>query len=94
MNIPLAHLQGGEVTGNIDEKVRHAITKLADIHLVSSEDALRRVRSLGEANNKIFNVAARQLISQRKCSMTIQELSITKKNMVGWEPTSVQWVTT
>ena len=30
MNIPLAHIQGGEVTGNIDEKVRHAITKLSD----------------------------------------------------------------
>ena len=38
-NIPLAHIQGGEVTGNIDEKVRHANTKLADIHLVSSESA-------------------------------------------------------
>jgi UDP-hydrolysing UDP-N-acetyl-D-glucosamine 2-epimerase len=34
MNIPLAHVQGGEVTGSIDEKVRHAVTKLADIHLV------------------------------------------------------------
>ena len=38
-NIPLAHIQGGEVTGNIDEKVRHANTKFADIHLVASEDA-------------------------------------------------------
>ena len=38
-NIPLVHIQGGEVTGNIDEKVRHANTKLADLHLVASEDA-------------------------------------------------------
>ena len=37
MNIPLAHVQGGEVTGSIDEKVRHAITKLSDIHFVSTE---------------------------------------------------------
>ena len=36
MNIPVAHVQGGEVTGSIDEKVRHAVTKLADLHLVSS----------------------------------------------------------
>ncbi|MBE3038879.1 MAG: UDP-N-acetylglucosamine 2-epimerase, partial [Chloroflexi bacterium] len=36
MNIPLAHIQGGEVTGSIDDKVRHAITKLADYHLVST----------------------------------------------------------
>ena len=48
MNIPLAHLQGGEVTGNIDEKVRHAITKLADYHFVSSNDAYQRVLKLGE----------------------------------------------
>ena len=38
-NICLAHIQGGEVTGNIDEKVRHANTKLADIHLVTSESS-------------------------------------------------------
>ena len=42
-NIPLAHIQGGEVTGNIDEKVRHAVTKLADIHLVASDGAKERV---------------------------------------------------
>jgi UDP-hydrolysing UDP-N-acetyl-D-glucosamine 2-epimerase len=35
MNIPLAHIQGGEVTGSIDDKVRHAITKLADYHTAS-----------------------------------------------------------
>ena len=36
INIPLAHVQGGEVTGSIDEKVRHAITKLADLHFVAT----------------------------------------------------------
>jgi UDP-hydrolysing UDP-N-acetyl-D-glucosamine 2-epimerase len=53
-NIPLVHLQGGEVTGNIDEKVRHANTKLADIHLVSSEDAKKRVLKMGEDPTKVF----------------------------------------
>lgn len=48
MNIPLVHIQGGEVTGNIDEKVRHAITKLADLHLVASKEAYDRVLKLGE----------------------------------------------
>ena len=38
MNIPVAHVQGGEVTGSIDEKVRHAVTKLADLHLVSTRE--------------------------------------------------------
>ncbi|MAD12497.1 MAG: UDP-N-acetylglucosamine 2-epimerase (hydrolyzing) [Flavobacteriaceae bacterium] len=55
MNIPLAHIQGGEVTGNIDEKVRHAITKLSDYHFVSSENARKRVIRLGEDQDFVFN---------------------------------------
>ena len=55
MNIPLAHIQGGEVTGNIDEKVRHSITKLADYHFVSSEDAKQRVIKMGENTEFTFN---------------------------------------
>jgi UDP-hydrolysing UDP-N-acetyl-D-glucosamine 2-epimerase len=54
MNIPLAHVQGGEVTGNIDEKVRHAVTKLADIHLVASEQASTRVIRMGEDPDYVF----------------------------------------
>ena len=46
-NIPLAHIQGGEITGNIDEKVRH-VTKLADYHFVSNSDAYKNVLQLGE----------------------------------------------
>lgn len=55
MNIPLAHVQGGEVTGNIDEKVRHSITKLADYHFVASEGARERVLKLGEDPKFVFN---------------------------------------
>ncbi|MFD0962609.1 UDP-N-acetylglucosamine 2-epimerase [Pseudofulvibacter geojedonensis] len=54
-NIPLVHIQGGEVTGNIDEKVRHANTKLADLHLVASEEAKERVLKMGEEPNTVFN---------------------------------------
>ena len=55
MNIPLAHIQGGEVTGNIDEKVRHAITKLADYHFVASVNARERVIKLGEDPKMVFD---------------------------------------
>jgi len=48
MNIPLVHVQGGEVTGSIDEKVRHSVTKLSNLHLVSTKLAAERVRKLGE----------------------------------------------
>jgi UDP-hydrolysing UDP-N-acetyl-D-glucosamine 2-epimerase len=53
MNIPLAHIQGGEITGSIDEKVRHAITKLADLHLVASGSAAERVIKMGEAPERV-----------------------------------------
>ena len=48
MNIPVVHIQGGEVTGSIDEKVRHAVTKLSNLHLVSTKVAAERVLKLGE----------------------------------------------
>ena len=48
MNIPVVHVQGGEVTGSIDEKVRHAVTKLSNLHLVSTKGAAERVIRLGE----------------------------------------------
>ena len=48
MNIPVVHVQGGEVTGSIDEKVRHAVTKLSNLHLVSTKLARERVIRLGE----------------------------------------------
>ena len=54
MNIPLVHIQGGEVTGSIDEKVRHAVTKLSDIHFVSNDKAAERVSRMGEVNNRIY----------------------------------------
>jgi UDP-hydrolysing UDP-N-acetyl-D-glucosamine 2-epimerase len=54
MNIPLVHVQGGEVTGSIDEKTRHANTKLADIHLVSCGNAKTRVEKMGEQPASIF----------------------------------------
>jgi UDP-hydrolysing UDP-N-acetyl-D-glucosamine 2-epimerase len=53
MNIPLVHIQGGEVTGSIDEKVRHAITKLADYHFVANRSAAERVIRLGESPTQV-----------------------------------------
>lgn len=54
MNIPVAHVQGGEVTGSIDEKVRHAVTKLADLHLVATSKAAERLVRMGEDPSTIF----------------------------------------
>jgi len=54
MNIPVAHVQGGEVTGSIDEKVRHAVTKLSNLHFVATEKAAERVVRMGEEPATVF----------------------------------------
>jgi UDP-hydrolysing UDP-N-acetyl-D-glucosamine 2-epimerase len=48
MNIPLAHTMGGEVSGNIDESIRHAVTKFAHVHFPASQGAGARIVKLGE----------------------------------------------
>ncbi|HJN60563.1 MAG TPA: UDP-N-acetylglucosamine 2-epimerase [Alphaproteobacteria bacterium] len=57
MRIPLAHISGGDVTeGAFDDAIRHAITKMAHVHFVASEEAARRVRQLGEAPGSVHVV--------------------------------------
>jgi UDP-N-acetylglucosamine 2-epimerase (non-hydrolysing) len=59
LGIPVVHLHGGEVTvGALDERVRHAVTKLADQHCVASEDAAARVRQLGEPGDRVHVTGA------------------------------------
>jgi UDP-hydrolysing UDP-N-acetyl-D-glucosamine 2-epimerase len=48
MNIPLAHTMGGEVSGNIDESIRHAVTKFAHLHFPACSDAAERIIRMGE----------------------------------------------
>jgi UDP-hydrolysing UDP-N-acetyl-D-glucosamine 2-epimerase len=54
MNIPLAHIQGGEKTGSVDEKVRHAVTKLSNLHFVATQKAAERVIRMGEDPETVF----------------------------------------
>jgi UDP-hydrolysing UDP-N-acetyl-D-glucosamine 2-epimerase len=56
MNIILVHIQGGEVTGSIDESVRHSITKLSHIHFPATEKAKRNITKMGEDKRFVFNV--------------------------------------
>ncbi|WP_299048780.1 UDP-N-acetylglucosamine 2-epimerase [uncultured Polaribacter sp.] len=86
-NIPLVHIQGGEVTGNIDEKVRHANTKLADLHLVASEDAKQRVLKMGENPSMVFNTGCPSidLADEIKNNSTLDFDPINKYGGVGSE---------
>lgn len=57
-NIKVAHIEGGEVSGTIDESIRHAITKFAHIHLVANEEARQRVIQLGEKEDSVFVIGS------------------------------------
>ena len=56
MNIPVAHIQGGEVSGTIDESIRHATSKFAHYHFAANEDACERLIRMGERPETVFNV--------------------------------------
>lgn len=56
MNIPVAHIQGGEVTGSIDESIRHAMSKFAHIHFPATELSKERLIKMGERPDSIFVV--------------------------------------
>lgn len=57
-NIRVTHIEGGEVSGTIDESIRHAITKFAHIHMVCNEEAKRRLVQLGESRDNIFIIGS------------------------------------
>ena len=71
MNIPLAHTQGGEVTGSIDESVRHAITKLAHLHFPATERARDFLLRMGEIEDTVFltGCPAIDLLTERDLSL-------------------------
>ena len=58
LNKTIAHIEGGDLTGTIDESVRHAITKLSHIHFVTNEPARRRLVQMGENPKRVFNVGS------------------------------------
>lgn len=55
LNYPIAHVQGGEVTGTMDETLRHSISKMANLHFVANNDAKQRLLSMGEDPREVFN---------------------------------------
>lgn len=77
MHIPVAHLHGGEITeGAYDESIRHAITKMSNIHFAAAEEYKKRIIQLGEQPNKVFNVGAIGLDHVQRTELkSIQELN-------------------
>ena len=61
MNIPVAHVQGGEVSGSIDENVRHAVSKLSHIHFPATDQAYERLLRMGEQPERIYKTGCPSL---------------------------------
>ena len=76
LNLTLAHIEGGDVTGSIDESVRHAITKLSHIHFVTNEEALRRVLAMGEDPSYVFNTGSLDVELAARVSTAITSAQI------------------
>jgi UDP-N-acetylglucosamine 2-epimerase (non-hydrolysing)/GDP/UDP-N,N'-diacetylbacillosamine 2-epimerase (hydrolysing) len=89
-NIPVAHIAGGDTTeGAIDEAMRHAITKMANVHFVTNELSARRVRQLGEDPRRIFNVGSpgldhlrRRPLLDRKALEAALEARLGERNLL------------
>lgn len=88
MNIYLAHLQGGEVSGNIDDRVRHAITKLSDAHFVATENSMERVIKMGEHPDTVFNYGDPALDVLKGLDLKIDAVKMERYGGVG---ASVDW---
>jgi UDP-hydrolysing UDP-N-acetyl-D-glucosamine 2-epimerase len=73
MNICLAHTQGGEVSGSIDESVRHAITKLSHIHFPATDISGERIRLMGEDPDMIFVTGCPSIDLVRDIDLTLTE---------------------
>jgi UDP-N-acetylglucosamine 2-epimerase (hydrolysing) len=57
-NILVAHIEGGEVSGTVDELIRHSVSKLSHVHFVSNEDAAKRLKQMGEIKSSIFTIGS------------------------------------
>ena len=85
LNIPLIHLQGGEVSGNIDDRVRHSITKLADFHFVATEESRERLIKMGEKPEHVFNYGCPAMDVIANADISISNELMSKYGGVGPE---------
>ena len=77
--IPICHFQGGDLSGNLDEKIRHAITKLSNLHLTSNKKSLYRVRKMGESKKFSFNIGDNHIDSIKKIKFKNNKIKFLKK---------------
>src|SRR3989338_11672292 len=76
-NIPVAHIEGGEISGTIDEHLRHAISKLSHLHFVANNEAKKRLIQIGEEGKSIFVIGSPDLDIMK--SSDLPNIEATKK---------------
>jgi UDP-hydrolysing UDP-N-acetyl-D-glucosamine 2-epimerase len=76
MNIPVAHTQGGEITGSIDERVRHAVTKLADLHFPATHLSCEHLVRMGERADFVWMVGCPSIDLVVETSLDIDGLDL------------------
>ena len=76
-NILVAHIEGGEISGTIDELIRHSVSKLAHIHLVSNEEAKKRLIQMGELQSSIYVIGSPDLDLMNPS--TLPDIEVVKK---------------
>ena len=57
-NILVSHIEGGEISGTVDELIRHSVSKLSHIHFVSNEQAAKRLLQMGEVKESVFTIGS------------------------------------
>ena len=92
-HILTAHIEGGEVSGTIDDTIRHAVTKLSHVHFVGSAVAKKRVNKMGEISKNIFNIGSPDIdvIVKRKLPSILNvksryEIKFEKYVILLWHP--------
>ncbi len=85
LKIPIAHIHGGEVTlGSLDEKMRHSISKLSNLHFTSTSDYALRLINMGERPSTVFNVGSLGVENIKKCKFRSKNW-ISKKFKINFE---------
>lgn len=99
MNIPIAHIAGGETTeGAFDEGIRHSITKMSSLHFAATEIYKKRIIQLGENPERVFNVGAlgldniknMKLISKQDLEKDLKLRFDSKTALVTFHPVTLE----
>ena len=97
-NILVAHIEGGEVSGTIDESIRHAVSKFAHIHFVSNEEAKRRLIQLGESDKNIHVIGSPDIdlmlsneLPSIECAKIRYDIPFVKYGIVMYHPVTTEF---